>query len=44
MPQAPQELRDKFPEWDGEALDVLRANFNVDRGGCIHPNVRELYR
>ena len=35
MPQATPELRAKFPEWDGEALDVIRQNFTVDQGGVI---------
>jgi hypothetical protein len=32
MPQAPQWLRNKFPGDDAEALAVLEANFNDDRG------------
>lgn len=32
MPQASQELRDKFPDGDAEAHDVLEQNF-VERAG-----------
>ena len=40
MPQATDELRAKFPGWDGEALDVIRENFTVNRGGLIYPKVK----
>ena len=36
MPQAPDELREKFPDGDGEAWEVLEANF-VDNRGLISP-------
>lgn len=32
MPQATQQLRDKFPGGDREALTVLEANFKHDAG------------
>ena len=37
MPQAPKKLQDKFPDYDREALEVLRINFIVARGGIIRP-------
>jgi len=39
MPQATQELRDKFPGHDAEAFEVLKANFN-DHAGIIYPKVK----
>jgi len=48
MPQATDELREKFPGSDSEALEVIATNFLVDRGGVIRkrdpkykPTVRE---
>lgn len=35
MPQATDELRDKFPDYDGEALEVIKEHFTVDRTGII---------
>jgi len=35
MPQATPELRKKFPGNDSEAMEVIAANFLVDRGGVI---------
>jgi hypothetical protein len=32
MPQAPQWLRDRFPNDDAEASAVLQESFNIDRG------------
>lgn len=32
MPQATDELRAKFPDDDAEALEVIRENFNDDKG------------
>lgn len=37
MPQASQELRDKFPGDDQEAFAVLEENFLTSRGGIIYP-------
>lgn len=37
MPQASQELRDKFPGDDQEALHVIENNFTVDKGFVIRP-------
>lgn len=35
MPSAPQWLRDKFPGFDTEALDLLHdAGYRQTRGGC----------
>lgn len=36
MPQASKRLRNEFPGGDSEALEVLEANFIVDRTGLIH--------
>jgi len=35
MPQATNQLRRKFPNGDREALDVIEANFFINRGGFI---------
>lgn len=32
MPQAPEQLRSKFPGMDREALDVIEANFTNTKG------------
>jgi hypothetical protein len=37
MPQASQELRDKFPGDDQEAFEVIDTNFVTNRGGIIYP-------
>lgn len=36
MPQASEELRADWPGGDCEALDHLKPNFTVSRGGVIH--------
>ena len=38
MPQASPELRNKFPEGDSEAWEVLKYNYNDNRG-VIFPKV-----
>jgi len=47
MPQASDELREKFPGYDAEALEVIAANFTETRGlirrksSSYLPNQRE---
>ena len=41
MPQATQELRDKFPGDDKEALKVIEDNFIVHKGFVIRPKVKD---
>jgi hypothetical protein len=36
MPQAPDELRAQFAD-DTSALEVIKANFSIARGGVIYP-------